>query len=54
VPAGPLHGRVAVRLTADGVDDATLESIARWGVTHCPVCDAIERAVPVGIEVATA
>ncbi len=54
VPAGPLSTRVAVRLTADGVDHATLEEIARWGVKHCPVCDAVERAVPVMTEVTTA
>ena len=53
VPAGPLSGRVAVRLTADGVDDATLEEIARWGVAHCPVCDALERVVPITVEVST-
>jgi uncharacterized OsmC-like protein len=51
VPAGPLSGRVAVRLTADGIDPATLEEIARWGVKHCPVCDALERPVPVTTEV---
>jgi len=54
VPAGPLSGRVAVRLTAAGVDPAVLEEMARWGVTHCPVCDALERAVPVAVEVTTA
>ncbi len=53
VPAGPLSGRVAVRLTAPGADASTLEEIARWGVKHCPVCDAMERAVPVTTEVAT-
>lgn len=53
VPAGPLTGRVAVRLTAAGVDPATLDEVARWGVKHCPVCDAVERAVPVTVEVAT-
>jgi uncharacterized OsmC-like protein len=53
VPAGPLSGRVAVRLTATGIDPATLEEMARWGVRHCPVCDALERAVPVTIEVST-
>src|SRR5688500_15491853 len=36
VPAGPLSGRVAVRLVADGVDRSTLEEVARWGVAHCP------------------
>ncbi len=53
VPAGPLSGRVSVRLTAAGVDPATLEEIGRWGVEHCPVCDALERAVPLTTEVAT-
>ncbi|MEW5991753.1 MAG: OsmC family protein [Chloroflexota bacterium] len=51
VPAGPLSGRVAVRLSAAGVDATTLEELARWGVKHCPVCDAIEREVPVTTEV---
>ncbi len=54
VPAGPLTGRVAVHLAAAGVDTATLEEIAHWGVEHCPVCDAVERAVPVTTEVTTA
>lgn len=53
VPAGPLSGRVAVRLTAAGIDPDTLKEVARWGVKHCPVCDALERAVPVTTEVAT-
>jgi uncharacterized OsmC-like protein len=53
VPAGPLSGRVAVRLLAGGVEPATLEEIARWGVRHCPVCDAVERPVPVTTEVTT-
>ena len=54
VPAGPLSGRVAVRLTATGVDPAALDEMARWGVKHCPVCDALERVVPVTVEVTTA
>ena len=53
VPAGPLSARVAVRLTADGQDPSTLEEIAHWGVKHCPVCDAMERAVPITTEVVT-
>ncbi len=51
VPAGPLSGRVAIRLAASGVDPTTLEEVARWGVKHCPVCDALERAVPITTEV---
>ena len=53
IPAGPLSGRVRVRLAAAGVDPTTLDEIARWGVKHCPVCDALERAVPVSTEVDT-
>ncbi len=53
IPAGPLSGRVSVRLVAPGVDLSLVEEIARWGVKHCPVCDALERAVPVSVEVAT-
>jgi uncharacterized OsmC-like protein len=53
VPAGPLTGRVQVRLMADGVDPATLDEMARWGVKHCPVCNALERPVPISVEVAT-
>ena len=46
VPAGPLSGRVMVRLMARGVEPATLEAIVHWGVEHCPVSDALERPVP--------
>jgi len=52
VPAGPLSGRVAIRIAAEGVGRATLEEIAEWGVKHCPVCDALEREVPIHIEFA--
>lgn len=54
VPAGPLRGRVAVRLTAAGADPTTLEEVADWGVRHCPVCDALERAIPLTTEISTA
>jgi uncharacterized OsmC-like protein len=53
VPAGPLTSRVAVRLRAAGADPTELEEMARWGVRHCPVCDALERAVPVTTEIST-
>ena len=52
-PAGPLSGRVRIRLAAAGVDAAELEQMAHWGVEHCPVCDALERAVPITTEVTT-
>jgi uncharacterized OsmC-like protein len=53
VPAGPLSGRVRIKIASADADPATLEEIARWGVAHCPVCDAVERAVPVATEVVT-
>jgi uncharacterized OsmC-like protein len=53
VPAGPLRGRVRIRLTGAGVESGILEEIAQWGVKHCPVCDALERPVPIAIEVST-
>ena len=53
VPSGPLSARVRVRLASDGADDATLRELAQWGVEHCPVCNALERAVPITVEVAT-
>jgi uncharacterized OsmC-like protein len=54
IPAGPLRGRVVVRLTAEGVDPSVLEDMAHWGVQHCPVCSALERPVPVTTHVSTA
>jgi uncharacterized OsmC-like protein len=53
VPAGPISCRVRVRLAAAGVDPTRLDEVARWGVKHCPVNDALERAVPVATEVDT-
>lgn len=52
VPAGPLSTRVRIALEGDG-DDATLRGIAEWGWRHCPVDDAVRRAVPVTVEIRT-
>ena len=51
VRAGPLEGRVRVRIAAPGVADETLRAIASWGIEHCPVCDAVERGVPLTKEI---
>ena len=51
VPGGPLSMRIRLRLRADGLGLDRLEEIAVWAVDHCPVSDAIRRAVPVHIEV---
>jgi uncharacterized OsmC-like protein len=51
VPGGPLSMRIALQLAADGVGLEKLEELAVWAVEHCPVSDAVRRAIPVHIEV---
>lgn len=50
VPAGPLRSRVRVEARGSASRDE-LDAIVRWGIDHCPVCDAVKRAVPVDVEV---
>jgi uncharacterized OsmC-like protein len=51
VPAGPLSVRVGIRVGASGLPPERLRAIAEWGASHCPVCDATRRAVPMTREV---
>ncbi len=51
VPGCPLSLRISVRATAPGIGLGELEELAVWAVEHCPVSDAVRRAVPVHIEV---
>jgi uncharacterized OsmC-like protein len=51
IPAGPLSTRIVVRLSGDATESGTPEEIARWAVDHCPVSDAVGRAVPLKVEV---
>jgi uncharacterized OsmC-like protein len=53
IPPGPLSTAVRISLAADGVPAERLRAIAAWGWRHCPVDDAIRRAVPVSVEVTT-
>jgi uncharacterized OsmC-like protein len=48
VPAGPLSMRIGFRMTAASPDQ--LAEIAHWAVEHCPVSDAVRRAVPLSID----
>lgn len=52
VPAGPLSTRIVLRLTAAPGDRDRLRAVGEWAVAHCPVSDAVRRAVPmtVGVE----
>ena len=51
VPAGPLSMRVAVRVASASAPDAQVREVIAWGVEHCPVCDAVKRAVPVELDI---
>ena len=50
VPAGPLAVRIGIRLSGSGADAGTLDEVAAWAVDHCPVSDALRRAVEVRVE----
>ena len=52
IPAGPLSTRVAVTIGAPGREPGELEALVRWAIDHCPVTDAVSRAVPLEVEVA--
>jgi uncharacterized OsmC-like protein len=49
-PSGPLSVRIAVRVAAPSIERAQLETFVTWAIDHCPVVDAVRRAVPVNIE----
>jgi uncharacterized OsmC-like protein len=49
-PAGPLSTRVAVKLRSVGAKEQQLRPIVEWAVAHCPVTDAVRRAIPLEFE----
>ena len=51
VPAGPLSARIRVKIAADGVSAEKLHEVVKWADRHCPVSDALQRAVPTTVEV---
>jgi uncharacterized OsmC-like protein len=54
VPAGPLSARIRVRLSAQGASDEQLRELVEWADAHCPVSDAVRRAVPTAVDIQTA
>ena len=40
-----------IAIRSEGIAGTDLREIADWAVKHCPVTDAIARAVPLSIEV---
>jgi len=51
VPAGPLSSRARVRIGRKDVAPGQLDAIIRWAEVHCPVQDAVSRAIPCTVEV---
>jgi uncharacterized OsmC-like protein len=48
IPGGPLSMRIGFRMA--GATPERLGEVADWAVEHCPVSDAVRRAVPVTVE----
>lgn len=51
VPAGPLSSRAVVKLERARLDQDKVDAIVRWAEIHCPVQDALRRAVPCRVEI---
>ena len=51
VPAGPISTRVVARVRATGANEDTVREIVEWAVEHCPVTDAVRRAIQMTVEV---
>lgn len=51
VPAGPLRVRIRVKIAAEGSSAEKLHEIVGWADRHCPVSDALQRAIPTSLEV---
>jgi uncharacterized OsmC-like protein len=52
IPSGPLSTRVAAHVMG-AADHQQLTAIANWAIEHCPVTDALSRAIPLTVEVQT-
>ena len=50
IPAGPSSIRVAVGASVADASREDLDRLVRWAVDHCPVTDALRRAIPLTIE----
>lgn len=51
-PAGPLSTLVRARIASPASSREELQSLFEWAVDHCPVTDAVRRAVPIAVELA--
>ena len=53
IPAGPLTGRVLVTFPGGTAPEPLLREIATWAFDHCPVTDAVRRAIPLELRMET-
>ena len=51
VPGGPLSMRIGLKMRSGDLGLEALEELGVWAVEHCPVSDAVRRAVQVHVEV---
>lgn len=51
VPGGPLSVRIGLRVSAAEAGPDLLREVGDWAVLHCPVSDALRRAIPTTIKV---
>jgi uncharacterized OsmC-like protein len=54
IPAGPLRTRVRITVAAEGVAADTLRDLVASARRHSPVDDALQRTVPVSVDVQVA
>ena len=50
---GPQIARMRVQVAAEDADEELLRELVSWADGHSPVCDALRRAIPVELEIAT-
>ena len=51
VPSGPLSMRVRVRAEGSGASEDEVREVVEWAVAHCPVHDAVARAVETSLKI---
>jgi uncharacterized OsmC-like protein len=52
IPAGPLSSRARVGVVSDAPHDR-IAAVVEWADRHCPVQDAVRRAVPTELEISS-
>lgn len=51
VPVGPIATSVRIRVAGGGEEEDAIREVVQWAYEHCPVTDAVRRAVPVETQI---